>query len=56
LEEQEQLPINDNKVDNPLPSMGEDISSSIDLPIATRKGMRSTAGKPPERYGFEDGI
>ena len=56
MEEQEQLPINDNKVDNPLPSMGEDISSSIDLPIATRKGMRSTAGKPPERYGFDDGI
>jgi hypothetical protein len=52
--EQEQLPINDNEVENSLAPAGEDINSSIDLPIALRKGMRSTAGKPPERYGFED--
>jgi hypothetical protein len=54
LVEQEQLPINDNEVENSLAPAGEDINSSIDLPIALRKGMRSTAGKPPERYGFED--
>ena len=55
LVQQEQLPIDDNEVDNPSAPSGEDINSSIDLPIATRKGMRSTVGKPPERYGFEGG-
>jgi hypothetical protein len=55
LVQQEQLPI-DDEVDNPSAPSGEDINSSIDLPIATRKGMISTTGKPPERYGFEDGI
>jgi hypothetical protein len=27
----------------------------LDLPIALRKGVRSTAGKPPAMYGFESG-
>jgi len=52
--EQEQFPANDNEVDISLVPTDEGINTSIDLPIAIRKGMRSTAGKPPARYGFED--
>ena len=52
--EQEQFPANDNEVDILLVPTDEGINTSIDLPIAIRKGMRSTAGKPPARYGFED--
>lgn len=31
----------------------EEGGGESELPIAIRKGTRSVAGKPPQRYGFE---
>jgi len=44
--------------DNLELEMGEeedDTSMDLDLPVALRKGVRSTVGKPPTTYGFESG-
>jgi hypothetical protein len=52
--EQQQFSVADNPE---LETGGEeaDTSMDLDLPIALRKGVRSTAGKPPAMYGFESG-
>lgn len=48
--EQQQFSVPD---DPELETGGEE--ANLDLPIALRKGVRSTAGKPPTMYGFESG-
>ncbi|WVZ87161.1 hypothetical protein U9M48_033847 [Paspalum notatum var. saurae] len=50
LEEQPQL----MEADQSNEAGGEDGDPSINLPIALRKEVRSKAGKPRVRYGFED--
>ena len=44
----------DDENDQLSESGGEIIEHLDDLPIAQRREARSTAGKPPVRYGFED--
>jgi hypothetical protein len=45
--------LGDNESEQLPESGGDMIDHSIDLPIALRRESRSTAGKPPVRYGFE---
>ena len=40
------------EVDQSIETEEEEVEPSINLPIALRKETRSTAGKPPTRYGF----
>ena len=54
VEQQESL-VADDEADRVLETGGEEVDTSMDLPIAVRKGLRITAGKPPTRYGFENG-
>jgi len=49
------IDIGDSEVEQSTETGGE-VDSSIDLPIALRKEARSTAGKPPVKYGFEHDI
>ncbi|WVZ55593.1 hypothetical protein U9M48_006233 [Paspalum notatum var. saurae] len=48
--------IDDNEVGWSIETGGEEVDSSISLPIALRKEARSRAGKPRIRYGFEPDI
>jgi len=48
--------IGDDEVEQSIETGGEEVDLSIGLPIALRKEARSTAGKPPARYGFEHDI
>jgi hypothetical protein len=52
--EQQQFSVADNPE---LETGGEeaDTSMDLDLPIALRKGVSSTTGKPPAMYSFESG-
>ena len=49
------IDIGDSGVEQSIETGGE-VDSSIDLPIALRKEVRSTARKPPVKYGFEHDI
>ena len=46
--------ITSNEVDQSIETGGEDADPCINLPVALRKEVRSKAGKPLARYGFED--
>jgi hypothetical protein len=46
--------ITNHEVNQSLETRREDVDPSINLPLAMRKEVRSKAGKPPVRYGFED--
>ena len=52
--ESDQTRLGENENDQLSESGGEIIEHLDDLPIAQRREARSTAGKPPVRYGFED--
>ncbi|RLN09608.1 retrotransposon protein, putative, unclassified [Panicum miliaceum] len=45
-----------SEIDQSIETGGEMAEPSNNLPIALRKEARSTAGKPPTRYGFEHDI
>ena len=52
--ESDQAHLGENENDQLSESRGEITDCLNDLPIALRREARSTAGKPPVRYGFED--
>ena len=52
--ESDQARSSENENDQLSESGGEIMDHLNDLPIALRRETRSTAGKPPVRYGFED--
>ena len=64
VEQQEEQPqcldvgvdVTGTEVDQSIETEEEEVEPSINLPIALRKETRSTAGKPPTRYGFEHDI